>query len=82
MKRSLNIGLVLISVLLAFSLGTVFAEVSKDKANATSPMNITNTTKNNTTSLNVTNETMPLNSTNVTNPFAHVKGDSDPWGRP
>ncbi len=38
MKSSLAVGLVLISVLLAFSLGAVFAEVSKDKVNATTSM--------------------------------------------
>ncbi len=55
----------LISILLMFSLGTVFAEVSKDNVNATSAKNMTNITKNNTTF---------VNTTDVTNPFAKVRG--------
>ncbi len=57
MKNSIAIGLILISILFALSFGVVFAEVSKDKVNATSSINIT---KNVT---NTTNVTMPLNTT-------------------
>ncbi len=69
MERYLPVGLMLISVLLAFSLGTVFAEI-----NDTSTKNMTT---NNNTSLNTSNGTMPQNVTeNATNPFAHVKGNA------
>lgn len=74
MKSSITVGLTLISILLALSLGVVFAEVSKDKA---SPSDTTNTTKNvtNVTSINITNDTIPLNATkNVTNPFKKTDG--------
>jgi hypothetical protein len=77
MRNCISLGVAITSILLAFSLGAVFAEVSKDMANATSPMNATNTTNNvtNITYLNTTNDTMPLNATDdVTNPFAKVKG--------
>jgi hypothetical protein len=78
MKNSIAVGSMLVSILLALSLGVVLAEVSKDMVNTTSPMNITNTTKNvtNITYFNVTNDTMPLNATDdVTNPFANVRGN-------
>ena len=74
MKSSITVGLAIISILLALSLGVVFAEVTKDKA---SPISTTNTTNNitNVTSINITNDTMPLNATkNVTNPFTKAKG--------
>ncbi|MGA9098971.1 MAG: hypothetical protein WB392_08590 [Methanotrichaceae archaeon] len=57
MKNSIAVGLILISILFALSLGVVFAEVSKDKVNATSSINIT---KNVT---NTTNASMPMNTT-------------------
>ncbi len=65
MKRSITEGLVLISILLIFSLGITFAEVSKDKANATTPKNITNISKNtnNTQTFRNPIEIRPINTT-------------------
>ncbi|MFB3765225.1 MAG: hypothetical protein ACE14P_08250 [Methanotrichaceae archaeon] len=78
MKSSMTAGLILISLLLALSLGVVFAEVSKDEASPTSTANTTNN-ETNITSINITNDTMPLNATkNVTNPFKAIKFVSMP----
>lgn len=77
MKNSITIGLILISLLLMLSLGAVIAEVSNDKANMGSSTMEDNETGNvtNATSINITNDTLPLNSTNnVTNPFIGAKG--------
>ncbi len=77
MKSSITIGLILISLLFVLSLGAVIAEVSNDKANIVSSMSADNETGNitNTTLINITNDTLPLNSTgNVTNPFIGAKG--------
>ena len=57
MKNSTAIGLILISILFALSLGMVFAEVSKDKVNASSSINITENVTNGT------NVTVPMNMT-------------------
>ena len=81
MRRSIELGILLVSVLLALSIFVALAEnqTAKDKLNATK-MNTTNgtinlTEKNTTASSNLTamNKTTN-NTTNITNPFAKVKG--------
>ncbi len=70
MGSSIPVGLILVFALMTFSLGTVFAEISKDKTNAIGPMNVTNVTTNvsNNTSLNATNLTAsPTNTANPNN---------------
>ncbi len=91
MRRSIELGVLLVSVLLALSIFVALAEnqtASKDKLNATK-MNTTNgtinaTAQNTTASSNLTAKNMTAGNTtskNVTNPFAKVKGkepdDSD-----
>lgn len=77
MKSSITIGLILMSLLLVLSLGAVIAEVSNDKVDMASSTSADNATGNatNATSINITNDTLPLNSSeNVTNPFIGTKG--------
>lgn len=92
MRRSIELGVLLVSVLLALSIFVALAEnqtASKDKLNATK-MNTTNgtinaTAENTTASSNLTAKNMTVGnnttSKNVANPFAKVKGkepdDSD-----
>ena len=54
MKHSITVGLILVSVLLAISLGLSFAELTKDNVNATSPMTITNASENATNNSTIT----------------------------
>lgn len=93
MKSSTIIGLVFISIFLVFSVGAVFADVSKDKVNAANPNNITNTTRNITNSGSFKNpiEIRPVNttknftinaSTNMTNetmPLNATKNITNPF---
>ncbi|MGA9099880.1 MAG: hypothetical protein WB392_13220 [Methanotrichaceae archaeon] len=81
MRRSIELGILLVSVLLALSIFVALAEnqTAKDKLNATK-LNTTNgttnlTEKNTTAATNQTamNKTTN-NTTNMTNPFANVKG--------
>lgn len=70
MKRSLESGIIILSVFLAISFCVVFAEketASKDKAKVTDPKNITNTANITNVLMNTTNMTKHQNITALQN---------------
>ena len=82
MRKSIEVGILIVSVLLALSIFVALAEnqASKEKVNATklnTTNNTTNITVNNTTSgFNpIAKNKTANNTTNTTNPFAKVRGD-------
>jgi len=85
MRRSIEHGILIVSVLLALSIFVALAEneTAKDNLNATN-LNTTNVTTNltennttvssNQTAENMTENMTANNTTNMTDPFANVKG--------
>ena len=81
MRKNVELGILLISVLLALSIFVAFAEnqTAKEKINATklnTTNGTTNLTANNTTSSTkqIAKNVTTNNTTNSTNPFGKVRG--------